>query len=152
MYLVRVESTLERDGHRAMRHVVDGIRAGVQHAVDEGIAEAIRTKQYTDRSGKLTKSLRATTAESIPLGAEAEMVAGEKYASFVEGGTKPHIIEARRAQALRWEDAEGVHFARSVQHPGTSPRPFMGQAYLKAERVLERDLDIAAARAEQDFH
>jgi hypothetical protein len=57
------------------------------------------------------------------------------YASFVEFGTKPHIIEPRDARALYWPGAD--HPVRLVHHPGTKENPFM-------ERI------IAAAQPEID--
>ena len=51
-----------------------------------------------------------------------------EYAPHLEFGTSPHTIEPDDADALRWEDAEGVHFAMSVDHPGIDPKPFFRPA------------------------
>ena len=51
-----------------------------------------------------------------------------KYSRFLEFGTTPHTIEPDEADALRWEDASGVHFAAKVDHPGIDPKPFFRPA------------------------
>lgn len=58
-------------------------------------------------------------------GTEAAQAATD-YAEYVEFGTAPHEIRARKAKALFWEGAD--HPVKSVNHPGTQPRPFMRPA------------------------
>jgi hypothetical protein len=128
-----------------------GIKQAVTNAVEEGADEARKVHRYVDRSGDLTRSIDGHLESFDHLGAVGILQAKAKYASFVENGTKPHRIVVRRKKALHWEDG-GVHyFAKSVNHPGTAPRPFMGPAYLKAERVLERDIEVAVANAEREL-
>lgn len=52
------------------------------------------------------------------------------YVKWVLSGTKPHVITARNAKALRWtgRGGIGVNFARSVNHPGTKPNDFPVEA------------------------
>jgi hypothetical protein len=58
------------------------------------------------------------------------------YAAYVELRTRPHVIRARRARALRWVAAGGsVHWARKVRHPGTSAQPYLRPAFYM-RRVL----------------
>ena len=52
------------------------------------------------------------------------------YAKFIEYGTRPHIIRARRAMALRFEVHGDVVYAKYVRHPGT-----------RAQRILARAVD-----------
>lgn len=47
---------------------------------------------------------------------------------YVLEGTRPHLIRARRAKALRFEIDGQVVFAKVVRHPGTRPNNFLGQA------------------------
>jgi len=54
------------------------------------------------------------------------------YASAVHDGTKRRKIVARRKKALRFVVDGEVVYARSVNHPGTKPRPWLRTA---AERV-----------------
>lgn len=51
-----------------------------------------------------------------------------KYAAAVEDGSAPHIIKARRKKALRFVVDGEVVYAKSVRHPGTPARPFLGKA------------------------
>lgn len=49
-----------------------------------------------------------------------------KYSIYVHDPTKPHIIRARRARALRFELPPGhVMFRQLVHHPGTRGNPFL---------------------------
>ncbi len=74
---------------------------------------------------------------------DSVQVSAKGAAVFLEGGTKPHIIRARRARALRFATSgrrlsgsprrgASVVYARHVRHPGTKPQPFMGPAAKKA--------------------
>lgn len=54
------------------------------------------------------------------------------YAAYVELGTLPHIIRPVHARALRWINESGIHFARLVHHPGTTPQPFLRPALTAA--------------------
>ena len=51
------------------------------------------------------------------------------YGPFVEFGTRPHQIKARPGKALAFQGAGGMVFRRSVNHPGSRPRPYLGTAY-----------------------
>jgi len=144
----------------------------VSVAAKEGAAEAVRVHRYKDRSGTLTKSIRGEVTFATKGHAEGEIVAKAPYASFVDGGTKAHIIQPRLGRAvegplaisqsrrrdratgvsmLRWADASGVHFARVVHHPGSKPYPYMGTAYLKAEAVMECEAGVLHAEIAQRF-
>lgn len=56
-------------------------------------------------------------------------VAEQPLAKFIIEGTAPHRIEPVTAKALRFFNSSGdVVFAKSVQHPGTKPNDFVGEA------------------------
>jgi hypothetical protein len=146
---VDLEMDLEGSGG-VFAHIGRKLRVAVETACVEGAEEAVRVHPYTDRTGRLTRSIRGQLMTATATSAEGEIVALAEYASFVENGTRPHRIEARNAQALRWEGSDGTpHFAKSVNHPGTKPYPFMGPGHLKAERVLEREINVIVAEAER---
>lgn len=136
----------------AMPILDEGIATAVFAAVDEGAEEARRTHRYQNRTGTLERETKGIHGVSTHGAAEGEIVADTPYASYVDGGTEPHEIVPRNAQALRWEDGEGAHFAKRVQHPGTQPDGFMGRAYQKAERVLEREIENASRRVEEKLN
>lgn len=60
----------------------------------------------------------------------------EKEVTFLEFGTRPHVIEAKEGGALKFEiDGETI-FAHRVFHPGTKPLGFV--------RLTQEDLDKSA--------
>ena len=77
------------------------------------------------------------------LGFEAGPTAS--YGAHIEWGTKPHVIRAVHAKALWWEGAE--HPVRQVNHPGTSPQPYMRPAFEKAIAPLPDILGQVGTRA-----
>lgn len=121
-----------------------GLRRAVNRAAREGAKEAKDRHTFRNRSTDLEKSIGAITdAGSTSDDFGAEIVALERYASFVDGGTKAHVIEARRAAVLRFVNQSGnVIYRLRVHHPGSRAHPFMGFAYFKAERVLQREIEI----------
>lgn len=46
------------------------------------------------------------------------------YARYVSSGTRPHIIRAKNARALRFQIGAETIFRQSVNHPGTQPNPW----------------------------
>lgn len=138
---------IAREFAEADRAISDGVRDGVRDAVTEGAAEARATHKYKDRSGALTGAISGRVLMSTTGAAFGEMRASKEYASYVEGGTEPHIIEPRRAKMLRFVINGRTVFASKVNHPGTKPFPFMGQAYLKAQRVLQSRIEVGIERA-----
>lgn len=152
MFTVEIEGlgSVTRDWNEALGALADGCTKGVERGVTEGAEQARASHPYHDRSGDLTRSIQGRLERSAArvAGGEASgvIVAGKRYASFVEGGTEPHDIEAK-GKALRWEGADGEHFARRVHHPGSPALPFIGPAALKAERVIEVEVGLAEERA-----
>lgn len=74
------------------------------------------------RFGFLRDSINYTADDSL-----LELSSDRAYSVFMQGGTRPHIIEARRKPMLVFMDGSGkLQFRKSVKHPGTPPRPFLG--------------------------
>lgn len=127
----------------------DGAAQGVIRGVREGVAEAKRNHTFKNQSGTLEESIQGTALGWRGDKFEGVIRATAKYASFVEEGTRAHIIEPRRADALGFVGSDGnLRFARIVRHPGTKPMPFMAIAYLKAERVIIREAELGVERAQ----
>lgn len=82
------------------------------------------------RAGRMRTSIRyerETSAGSV----NGAWYAPVPYTGYVLDGTRPHLIEAKAARALRWVENRGngaVRFAKSVHHPGTKPNPFPERA------------------------
>jgi HK97 gp10 family phage protein len=51
------------------------------------------------------------------------------YAGYVEFGTKPHVIRAKKAKALKFQVGGTTVYARKVNHPGTRPHPYVEPAF-----------------------
>lgn len=120
------------------------VRAATKPVLEEAKANA------PVRKGALRDSLRIST-KSKRGEVRARVVAGDNkkggvyYATMVEGGTKPHKIKASQ-KSLR----VGGGFTRSVDHPGSKARPFMGPAIRdKAQAALEAAADYIRKRLDK---
>ncbi len=51
-----------------------------------------------------------------------------EHGPYIEMGTKPHVIEARRASVLHFFIGGKEIFTRRVNHPGFAPIPFLRPA------------------------
>jgi hypothetical protein len=166
-------SDMERAWDAAAGALAEGITRGVERGVEAGADEARSRHPYKEGTGALTGSIRGYLERAAVRGAGGEAVgvleAGAKHASWVESGTQPHDIYPKQGQgfvgplpkgqgrrnkkdigthrvALRWQADGQTHFASMVHHPGGKPYPFMGPAVLKAERVIEVEVELAAER------
>lgn len=76
------------------------------------------------KSGALMKSVRGTTTKS-------KSVIGTKmwYANFLEGGTKPHKIKAKKGKGLFFMG----RFVKSVNHPGNKAYDFFEGTFDKMQ-------------------
>lgn len=89
---------------------------------------------YRSRTG----TLRSSIQHRLTSPTHAQTSANAKHAKWIEEGTKPHVIEARRKRALRFVQNGTVRFATRVYHPGTKPRPFMQRARDRVEPLFDR--------------
>lgn len=129
--MIRMTLDLSPLGH-ALRELDDNLdRAMAEAMLDAGnmvAAEARATHGFTDRTGALSRSIHAESSGGSFLDGtlDVAVVADTPYAKFVEEGTRAHVIEPRRAKALRWIGRNGrAVFARRVRHPGTKPYLFL---------------------------
>lgn len=85
-----------------------------------------------------TKKLQSSfTVQVVPGTNEFIVFNRMKYFRFIEGGTDPHQIAARRVQWLQFRDRRGRwRRVKVVQHPGTP-----------AFRILRDAADLAFKRA-----
>lgn len=141
-----------------------GVRRGVSQGVTEGAREAQALHSFRNRTSNLERSIvgkltgtrtsvgaargnnnRVRSMAELPAevdGAQfGEIRAGMEYASYVEEGTRPHVIYPRRASVLSWIGYDGTRvFARYVNHPGSRPYPFMHHASEKCFGVMVREI------------
>lgn len=72
--------------------------------------------------GVLRNSVNYSASESV-----LELKSDRNYAAFAQFGTRAHKIKPKRGGALAFIGAGGASvFAKSVNHPGTPARPFLG--------------------------
>jgi hypothetical protein len=129
----------------ALRTLRGGIRQAAQLAlrdvmkvaVDEAKATTLWNDQRPLTRGTITKS------EGILQGT----VSAGGAAHFLEWGTRPHRIEARNGQALRFMVNGQVIYRRSVNHPGTAPRPFLRHARDRAAMAATYAAEIYVSYA-----
>lgn len=108
---------------------------------------------FRPRTGKLQGAVRGRV---IRTGGRVIVIRGDadqrkaKYAPFVEFGTRPHLIRAKK-KALRFTVRGQVLFRRSVQHPGTRPYKFLYRATFAAGRKFGRDMQAEMGRIASTF-
>lgn len=100
------------------------------------------TKRHTGQLEDLTVATRVSLTS-------AKFTSAAKYAIFIDAGTRPHLIQARRAKFLRFQMGGATLFRRAVRHPGTAPRPFVQRATMAGEfamnLVAQRGVERVAA-------
>ena len=162
-----LEDDLASLGEQCERLLSRGIVDAVWTAVESGASYARANHGYKDHTGALTLSISGVLDESVAAnGASGYIEAAEKYASYVERGTRPHDIwpkeghgfegplrkgQSRRKKddigthrvALRWTSNGQTFFAAMVHHPGTEAIPFMQDAGDAAGLVLSHEIDQA---------
>lgn len=67
-----------------------------------------------------------------------------KYSGWINDGTEPHVITAKRARVLSFVVNGQRLFRRRVNHPGTKARPFAQPAARAGETFLHADLQRRA--------
>lgn len=131
---------LEADYDRALIKLSDAAREAVRAATVEAPIEAINTKRFQDQTGLLTSMMKGAVEISVPGGAIGEIGAYTFYATYVDGGTRPHEIHGDPLLTFkingRWVSVRGVH------HPGTKPYGFGGVMYHAAERIMIREIEM----------
>jgi len=122
---------------RWLRRANEQVRIAAKQTLGQGVALGVAHAKATTKFKDRTTALRKSIGRE-PRGEWGwRLVAGAPHARFVESGTKPHVIEARRARALRFVWHGELRFARRVNHPGTKPTHFMRDAAAEVERFLD---------------
>jgi len=138
-------------------------RAEVMQAIKDGlnvIASQAKKTAPVD-TGRYMSSIGATSRakegihEVRTLGAEIVGRVGSrvKYAPYIELGTPPHIIRAKRKKALSfyWAKLGKTITVKSVQHPGTRARHILENAVRIKADTVRRMISQAVERAAKKF-
>ncbi|TCW35301.1 phage gpG-like protein [Laceyella sacchari] len=119
---MHVEIELSQDLKRLLkdhRSIADkAIKQGLNRVALAGEAEA---KKYITQIGLVDTGRLRSSINGRVRGNSALVGTNVKYARIHEfgGKTKPHIIRARRAKALRFTVNGQVFIRKSVNHPGS---------------------------------
>lgn len=108
------------------------------------------------------KTVRPTADITTPKEGQRDIRVKNKIYGYLDFGTRPHIIRARRARFLFFArsgfrakttprvlgssaGARGTRdtFAKQVRHPGTRPRLFTETIFEKRRNDLQKELDKA---------
>lgn len=124
MFTVSTSFNLNRGRIERMLRLPGGmVYRNMERRVRRVEAEAIRRAP-----GNMGSTIRAQIRRGP--GGDFQGVINVRHpaALYVTGGTRPHIIRPRRAQALRFTVGGRVVYAKFVMHPGTKPNDFLRQA------------------------
>lgn len=87
-------------------------------------------------------NLRQSISSRMTGKASAAIESKAKYSSYVDQGTKPHIIITRNAKVLA-NHRTGQIFGRVVKHPGTRAQPYFSKSVKGNESFMNNELKNA---------
>jgi HK97 gp10 family phage protein len=154
-------------GEAALQRRLDAIaNAKTPEAMLRNLAALVvqNAKVFVPRkTGNLARSIKELSVTAT----SAQVIANANYAGYVEGGTRPHVIEAGAKGILAWPASSagrrlsgtarkamygkgaaklgGWAYAMRVNHPGTKPHPFMMPAARKSIQQAHLEDKIVAA-------
>lgn len=105
------------------------------------IVEGNTKREAPVKSGNLRRTITSRVEDG---GRRGVVGTNAPYARPVHDGSRPHIIQAKRAKALYWKGAK--HPVRVVHHPGNKPNPFMRRAADTSRGPVERELSAWGAK------
>jgi hypothetical protein len=148
MLTVTLEGVDELQGawDESLRELGAGMRRAVVLASREGASEGVRTATWKDRTGEARRTITSKLVLDVFGRIEADIIAPLDRHVWLDSGTRPHEILPVRARYLRFIASDGaLVFTKRVMHPGTKGDGFAGRMFLKAERVLQAELERAVA-------
>jgi hypothetical protein len=106
-------------------------------------------QQWTDETTRLARSrvrvVTGQTRNSIRR-KNASMtrasVVASRGARFLEAGTVPHPIKAKRMSTMKFNASGRPVFAKKVKHPGSRKQPFLRQSGHDALRKIDMLRDL----------
>lgn len=110
------------------QHVFESKDGTVGKDLDARAARVVQAAkaQVGVRTGGLQRSIRRYWTRERGRKLTVAVGSNRKIAELHHEGTRPHIIRARNAKALRYVGRDGnVVFAKSVNHPGTRPNRYL---------------------------
>lgn len=126
---------------------VQATRFVLRDAMKAAEDSAKHTTLFQDRSHDTRESIR-----QVRVSPTRGQVRVDGAGFYLENGTPPHQIVARRARYLHFFINGREFFRRAVQHPGTAERPFMQQARDRAELTADYAADFYVRYAIEHAH
>ena len=93
------------------------------HKIGRRIVAAARA-QVGKETGQLMNSI-TYDVKMIVGRPQLVVTADDDIALIHHEGTRPHAIQARNAQALRYSSTGRIVYSRAVMHPGTPPNRYL---------------------------
>lgn len=109
--------------------------------------EAKQIHRFIARTGMLEKAIQTKDADQNLSGSVYLDTNIAKYANFVHGGTKRHLITPTNRTSLRWATGGGFKFAKKVMHPGTKSDEFIYQALENKQASIQQRYSDAVNKA-----
>jgi hypothetical protein len=125
------------------------VNAGAESYVDDMLDWIDAGRGFTPREGHLQQSINWHPLSN----GSAVIYANADYASFVEDGTAPHVIEpkpGRKGLKFPVSGGGGYLIRRSVNHPGSRPHPFFfADQADRGQHMQARALSVLASHLER---
>ena len=118
-FLAENERMLDEAAHVAGKHSIDHVQ---------------RYPAFRPRTGRLQRG-QQYQVRRLSSGRLLKLYNDVPYANPIDKGSRPHIIRARRALALRFVWHGELRFFSKVNHPGNRPYKFGYRAWQSAYRV-----------------
>lgn len=118
-----------------LEDIIDGVKNGqtiMRSEIKRAMSNSVQTVKNTAqrivayKTGTLRRSIYTEVSGDSLHGIVGQDSNVARYGSYIEFGTRPHIIYPVNGKALFWKGAS--HPMRSVKHPGTIAKPFMQPA------------------------
>lgn len=97
--------------------------------------------------GEMAESIDHTLVDESEKQFRIEWSAHVPWAAYVVRGTSPHRIVPHGPYPLRWTDADGLHQALAVNHPGARPNAFPDRVLEEQKESMVEDFSEAVAEA-----
>ncbi len=124
------------------RSILNGANRALENVAAAAEKAARATTAFNDgpRDGRHS-NLRDSIEHTLLPDYRARLRAMAPHAIFIEAGTRPHVIKARRGPLLHFKIGGRWISTRQVNHPGTKARWFMRDAGEAVRPVFRRNLE-----------
>jgi hypothetical protein len=134
---------------RARVNSADRAKTNAQRQVIDRQAKRFAAFAYTEAPKKTGEYAAAITTRTFVGNNTAgfEVLSPGPLGTFIQKGTKSHVIRAKNAPMLRfyWPKVGRVVYFKSVNHPGTKPNRFYNRALQRWAPEAKSDLSTIAS-------